>query len=419
MTDILIDSQATLRANDRGGYTVPTARLYPFQWNWDSAFVAMGFSTFDENRAWREIERLLEGQWADGLIPHIVFHAPSDDYFPGPDVWGTTHTPPTSGITQPPVLATAARRVYDTAMNRADAEARMAAIYPALLRNHRWWQQARDPFRTGLVATLHPWESGMDNSPAWDRALARVPTDTTTPVRRRDTTLIDASMRPHAVDYQRFIHLVDCFRAVSWDPARMFATSPFRMACPGTNAILLRAEHDLLALSQRFGTAAEQAEIAQRIAGLHGGIANLWNRRAGLWTARDLIDDTPVETGTSAGLLPLYARTATPEQCTRAAATLRRWAGRVCFLVPSTDPESPSFEPLRYWRGPVWPVMNWMIADGLDWCAQPAFAARVRADTAGLIDVAGLMEYFDPMDGKGAGGTDFSWTAAIRLLLAD
>lgn len=25
-----------LAANDRGGYTVPTDRLYPFQWNWDS-----------------------------------------------------------------------------------------------------------------------------------------------------------------------------------------------------------------------------------------------------------------------------------------------------------------------------------------------------------------------------------------------
>ncbi len=33
---------AILRANDRGGYCVPTARLYPFQWNWDSAFVAHG-----------------------------------------------------------------------------------------------------------------------------------------------------------------------------------------------------------------------------------------------------------------------------------------------------------------------------------------------------------------------------------------
>ena len=113
MTEAMLEcARATLRANDRGGYTVPTAKLYPFQWNWDSAFAAMGFATFDTARAWREIERLLEGQWADGMIPHIVFHAPSDDYFPGPAVWGTIHTPPTSGITQPPVLATAVTLVH-------------------------------------------------------------------------------------------------------------------------------------------------------------------------------------------------------------------------------------------------------------------------------------------------------------------
>ena len=64
-----------LRGNDRGGYCVPTARLYPFQWNWDSAFVAMGWATFDEARAWQEISSLLRGQWADGMIPQIVFHA--------------------------------------------------------------------------------------------------------------------------------------------------------------------------------------------------------------------------------------------------------------------------------------------------------------------------------------------------------
>ena len=29
-----------LAKNDRGGYTVPTANLYPYQWNWDSVFAA-------------------------------------------------------------------------------------------------------------------------------------------------------------------------------------------------------------------------------------------------------------------------------------------------------------------------------------------------------------------------------------------
>src|SRR5690242_20978724 len=79
MTDLLERARAILRGNDRGGYTVPTHRLYPFQWNWDSAFVAMGWATFDEARGFTEVERLLEGQWDDGLVPQIVFHAPSED----------------------------------------------------------------------------------------------------------------------------------------------------------------------------------------------------------------------------------------------------------------------------------------------------------------------------------------------------
>jgi len=135
-------AQGILRANDKGGYTVPTARLYPFQWNWDSAFVAMGWQTFDEAAAWREVESLLKGQWDDGMVPHIVFHTASDQYFPGPDVWGTHHAPSTSGITQPPVLASAVARLVANARDKGLAEAKGAAIYRQLLANHRWWSRA-------------------------------------------------------------------------------------------------------------------------------------------------------------------------------------------------------------------------------------------------------------------------------------
>src|SRR5690348_16743810 len=116
------DARAILARNDRGGYTVPTDRLYPYQWNWDSAFAALGFATFDEPRAWQEVQSLLKGQWDSGLVPHIVFHKASPDYFPGPDLWAVNHAPPTSGITQPPVLATAVRRLLDRARDRAAAE---------------------------------------------------------------------------------------------------------------------------------------------------------------------------------------------------------------------------------------------------------------------------------------------------------
>jgi glycogen debranching enzyme len=406
-----------LRGNDRGGYAVPTARLYPFQWNWDSAFVALGWACFDEPRAWQEILSLLKGQWEDGLIPQIVFHAPSDDYFPGPDVWGIVRDPPTSGITQPPVLATAVRAMLDVARDTALAEDTAAAIYPHLLRNHGWWQSARDPGRTGLVATLHPWETGMDNSPAWDAALARVPTATTTVIRRRDTDHVDASARPRGEEYQRFIHLVDTFRDAAWDPARMFAASPFRVADIGTNAILLRAERDLLALAERFGGADDAAAIGARIALKEAALPRLWNAAIGGFASFDQLADASIPVATSAGLLPLFAQCASPTQVAAMEAQLETWATQTQFLVPSTDPADPAFEPLRYWRGPVWAVVNWMIANGLDWAGSAALADRVRRDTVRLIAEHGFSEYFDPTDGHGIGGADFSWTAAIYLLL--
>ncbi|RKK03445.1 neutral trehalase [Pseudoroseomonas wenyumeiae] len=410
-------ARAVLRTNDRGGYTVPTDRLYPFQWNWDSAFVAMGWGIFDEPRAWQELHRLLEGQWEDGLVPQIVFHAPSDDYFPGPEVWGVQHDPPTSGITQPPVLATATRRLLDRTRDHAAAEAEASAIYPKLLASHRWWAEARDPGRTGLVATLHPWETGMDNSPAWDSILDRVPTETTSEIRRRDTTHIDPAFRPRAIDYQRFIHLVDLFRAEGWEAARMLRASPFRVADIGTNAILARAERDLLALAARFGSAADRATIEARLARAEPAIETLWQEAAGLYRSRDLIGGEILPASTSAGFLPLFG--GVHRHAAQLAKTLESWLARVRYAVPSTDPAHPMFEPLRYWRGPVWAVVNWMIAEGFASAGQAAQATRIRADTRALIGREGFSEYFDPTTGQGIGGGTFSWTAAIELLLAE
>ena len=104
-----------LRANDRGGYTIPSARLYPHQWAWDSAFAAIGWLHLDPARALKELETLLAGQWEDGRIPHISFHIPSADYFPGPASWGTERS---STITNPPIWTLALQRIFDAGHHR-------------------------------------------------------------------------------------------------------------------------------------------------------------------------------------------------------------------------------------------------------------------------------------------------------------
>ena len=161
-------SRDILKRNDRGGYTVPNELVYPFQWNWDSAFVAMGQAVDDTDRAWRELETLFLGQWADGMVPSIVFHRPHPGYYPDPDTWGTRHEPPTTGISQPPVAATAARVILERDGSPASRD-RARALLPRLFASHRWWHEVRDPEGTGLVTVTHPWETGRDNAPDWDR----------------------------------------------------------------------------------------------------------------------------------------------------------------------------------------------------------------------------------------------------------
>ncbi|MCB0664120.1 MAG: hypothetical protein KDC24_15350, partial [Saprospiraceae bacterium] len=63
---LLEAAKAVLQKNRRGGFTVPRDKLYPFQWNWDSGFVALGLANYDVRAAMEEIESLLSGQWANG-----------------------------------------------------------------------------------------------------------------------------------------------------------------------------------------------------------------------------------------------------------------------------------------------------------------------------------------------------------------
>src|SRR5262249_35152350 len=159
MTALTLDrideiARATLNANDRGGYTVPNGRVYPFQWNWDSAFVALGFDTFDRDRAWIEIETLFKAQWQDGFVPPLVFWQEDEGYFPGPSVWGAGRDPMTSGITQPPVAATVVRKLWESAEQAGESgtyRARLEGLFPKLLAWHRWFRDHRDPEGRGVV----------------------------------------------------------------------------------------------------------------------------------------------------------------------------------------------------------------------------------------------------------------------------
>src|SRR5215210_204678 len=71
--DLVGRALAVIRENSLGAGTSPTLQLYPHQWSWDSACIAIGYARYDQGRAERELRSLFAGQWRNGLLPHIVF----------------------------------------------------------------------------------------------------------------------------------------------------------------------------------------------------------------------------------------------------------------------------------------------------------------------------------------------------------
>ena len=91
---------------------------------------------------------------------------------------------------------------------------------------------------------------------------------------------------------------------------------------------------------------------------------------------------------------------------------------KVKYGMPSHDPDSIRFDRKRYWRGPSWAVMNMMIGIGLEDAGELERAELIKLQTNFAISQKGFAEYFDPIDGTPAGGTTFTWTAAVWLAWA-
>lgn len=438
MTGTVLDSGVlrdaaveVLHRNDLGTMTSAAPDLYPHQWSWDAAFVAIGLARVSVPRAITELRTLLRAQWSTGMLPHIVFSDGAGDYFPGPDRWGTDGAAAkpagvrTSGISQPPVHAIALRHVLDRGRENGGAAAEAAEAFAreslaAWLAWHRWLATARDPDRVGLVEIHHSWESGFDNSPRWDAPYARITPGPVPPFVRRDTVHVaDASERPSDEEYTRYLWLVEQMRAVGFDDRLMLDTVDFRVRDVFFTAILAAAAEVLAGIADELGRPDDAAEQLALAARFRDGVASTVDPATGLARDFDVRAGEWIGPATIAGFAPLVAggdRALLDAQ--RALLLGERWMGHPALrhpLPPSTSPVSPDFRPRTYWRGPVWPFMNLLLG----WAAgrDGALQLRNRLRAASLEQLADLAfaEYYEPLTGEPLGSRAQAWTAAAAL----
>ena len=423
-----------LENNWQDGFTIPCEGLYPFQWNWDSGFIALGWAHLDMERAKAEMRSLLKGQWKNGFLPHIVFHNKSETYFPGPAVWDVGRSPNapearTSGITQPPVLGFVLEFLYDRSGETLLDFVR--EIFPALFRWHQYFYTCRDPKGEGLVYICHNWEAGTDNTPVWDAVWEGLDSPEYE-LNRRDTQHVDAANRPSNREYQHYIHLVELFKSWAYDDSKIAASSPFLIQDPLFNALLIRSNEGLIRLGKLLGKQEEVAQLQQwQALALSSFHKKLYSPEKKAYVYYDLRAGRQLKEVSSSSFVPLFA--GIPDAQTAREIVKHHFengnfsgpSGEF-FLCASYDPTAAAFDPKRYWRGPVWINLNWLLFHGFRRYGFRDLADQIRRDTLELLETCGFYEYFDPrrkLDPdvfRGYGGNNFSWSAALYLdLLKD
>lgn len=429
MNYIIDNAKRILELNWKDGFTIPTEKLYPFQWNWDSGFVSIGHSHFSLDLAIQELQSLFSGQWENGMLPHIIFHSENEKtYFPNYDFWdssvnaGAPQKPKSSGITQPAVHGFVLENLLDRFPDNEKLIGFIKEIFPKVVKSHRFFYDFRDPKKEGLTFIFHPWESGRDNSPLWDSSLDRIVInkDELPPYERRDTSIAPKDERPTSYQYDRYVYLLELGKKYRYDEGGIFEESPFLIQDTLMNTALIRSNESLIKIGKRFGfDVGELIEWQQQ--SIPRFKEKLWNEDLNTFAVYDLRGEHHIPHKEIGGIAALYANIPTQEQAQKLNDYLYSLHQRGYYICPSFDVDSPLFDSKRYWRGPIWPQMNWMIYHGLNNYGFSKTAQIVKSDFLELVAKHGFYEYFESQKSladkltAGYGGGDFSWTAACAL----
>lgn len=258
--------------------------------------------------------------------------------------WGR---PGSSTITQPPMYGHAidVLRAHGAAVPDELVERAQRGIAFYL-------RERRHP--SGLVRVIHPWETGCDDSPRFDHWGAGV-------------------------------------------SARWYDVKGSLVASAGAGFDCAPVSFTALVAWNGRAVGVDTSELV-------GALAQQWDGELATWVDAGASAATSGRVRTLEALLPLLL------------------IDQPAALATITDPNAfggrygpagvhrgePAFDPRRYWRGPVWPQLAYLL-----WLAgAPVAAATVRGAIA-----SGLSEFWDPDDGTGLGATPQSW-AGLALVMA-
>jgi hypothetical protein len=248
---------------------------------------------------------------------------------------------------------------------------------------------------------------------------------TVPPYERRDTKHVaDPAERPTKAEYDRFLWLVECLKKAKYDDAEIRKEHPFIVKDTLMSAIFALSTRALQRLSAKLDApAVDREEMRQWEERTRNGLkTHSWDEQSRLALDCDMRNNAEqIKVSTCAGLSTIVV----PDFSFRISTTCDRIMGtdfagnpnNKFAVIPSTTIGTPGYNARAYWRGPAWPVINWLYCYGLKQHGFTPQAERLRKANLALLEQpdARFGEYFEESTGKQLGSADQSWTAAAVL----
>lgn len=295
---------------------------------WDNFFLAYLTALLDRDLALANVVEHLRGATPEGFLPN-------DNRGNGSKSWDRS---------QPPVGGLTVREVYRLFPERWFLE----AVFDPLVEWNRWWPRKRlnegllsygsheapNPFDEPAVrsATTAGYESGMDDSPMYE--------DVPFNPEKNTLELQDVGLTS--------LYIADCLA--------------------------------LAELARLLGRHAEAEELSARARRFSAALEDLWDEESGYYL--NYRTDLNRLSGRRSPTLfyPLIAGVPGPGRTDRLVREhllnpAEFWGE---YVLPSTTRDDPSFPRQRYWRGAIWPPLNFLVYLGL----RNADAHDVAADLA-------------------------------------
>ena len=429
--DLLKDAKAVLIHNNVDGRIIPAQGLYPHRVLWDSCFIAVGLSHYDLKLAQLQIEQYFTAQWKNGMVPHILFNQKAK-YFWDRWIWRSWVSPnsqpkvPTSGITQPPMLAETVSRIGKQ-MSAGERANWYKSVINHLIAHHSWLYANRDISHNGLITLIHPWETGLDNTPPWLASLRHLHNppllnligwfkiDKIADHMRLDAHYVDPQQRSTTLEALRLYDALRKIRRKRYDNARIMRHPTFAIEDIAFNSIFIRANALLKDIAAEINFALPSS-LLDKMKLSEASLNSLWDNERKAYYSRNHHTKNLLKEDSIASLLPLYSGAISQSHAEHIVKTmLDKATYQTNFPLPSVPINSSWFKPMRYWQGPTWININWLLIDGLKRYGFFKEADDLAQKTLNLVSSSGFSEYFNPIDGSPAGVGNFSWTAALTI----